>query len=1398
MPGKWNVIPRRIPARLRSFFSLFILSIYGFVWFTPRLFAQTDPVYYSGVQATVYDTTSNGLVPSGVAVDGNGNVYISYYYNGNVIQLSPTGSGSYGSPVTVASGLSYPYGLAVDQSGNVFIALSGNGNVGNGTIVEASPAGNSSWTTPTAVVSGLSSPKNIAMDGNGNLYVADSGSQSVKKILLTNGSYGTPSTLADTSTNTSTFVPYGVAVDGSGNVFVADQGDSSNNGTIIEIPVGCTTASCQMLLDDGMHQPQGIAVDANGNLLIADNGFGWILELPWTGSSYSSTHLPLFNQGILRGQSKYYPTSVAVDGSGNIYYTETNSNKRVEKGSMQAVDFGAVNVGSSSVTIPVSFVFVVDNTTIGSWAVLTHGVTGLDFSDALTGTCSTSYTYITNDGCTVDVTFTPQSAGLRSGAVVLKDASGSVIAIAYLHGIGTASQIAFTPGTQTTVVSSGLSSPAGITVDAGGNAYIANSGSGNVVKIRNGSQSTTGSGLSVPTDVAVDGSGNIYIVDSGNQQIVKVPWTGTSYGTQAIVISGLSAPKGVAVDGNGNLYIADPGNRSVVKLPWIASGYEAQSTLADTTTNGASFNPVDVTVDGNGNVYIVDGGNKQVIEIPWTGSGYGAQSTVSSGLSSPVGVAVDGGRNVYIADSGSQSVVKVPWTGRSYGTQSSIADTATNGVVFSPTGVATDVSGNVYIVDSGNSQVVEVNVADSPVLSFASTAAGSTSSPQTATVTNIGNTPLIFATTGSSNPLYPSNFPEYSSDVNLCTTGTSLSTGASCDVSANFAPTTAGSFSGQIALTDNALNGSGVQDIGVHGTGTLVFSPGSLPAGTVGVTYSETIAVTGGSGSYAFSVTGGALPTGLTLSASGVLSGTPTAGGNFSITITATDSSNQTLSGTQTYSLNVGVATITLSPSSIPSVTYGSSYSQTLTALGGTPTYSYAVTSGSLPSGLTLSTSGVFSGTPATGSFTFTVTATDSSSGTGPYSGSQTYLLTVNAAKPTLSLACTEVTYDGNAHSCIGTATGIDGTAVSGSWSYSPVSATNAGSTQATGTFTSSNANYVSGGTTISTLKIDAATPTLTLTCPEVTYDGNAHSCTGTATGIGGAAISGTWNYSPVSATASSITTITGTFTSSNSNYASSGTAIGTLKIDAAIPVINGVSPAFTSAGKAAFTLTVNGSGFTSGSTAYWGTSALVTQYLSSTQLSAQVTAADITFAGITDITVQTPAPGGGTSNIFQFEVDSAGSETTAPIITSTAATVTAGSTASYPVTFPSAVTSASLACLNLPSGANCSYSSSTGLVTITTSSATPTGTYQVTLVFAETVSSSTVAGILLPILLLPLVFLRRKLTARGIWINVCVGLVMMTALAFSTGCVGKFSTTSSANTAHQVTSSGMVSVTIR
>lgn len=306
---------------------------------------------------------------------------------------------------------------------------------------------------------------------------------------------------------------------------------------------------------------------------------------------------------------------------------------------------------------------------------------------------------------------------------------------------------------------------------------------------------------------------------------------------------------------------------------------------------------------------------------------------------------------------------------------------------------------------------------------------------------------------------------------------------------------------------------------------------------------------------------------------------------------------------------------------------------------------------------------------------------------------------------------------------------------------------------------------------------------------------------TGTVTLTSGSYSSGAQALSNGSANvtiaAGSLAIGTDTLAAAYSGDFSYGSATGAATVTVSVvtnpvPVIGSLSPAFTNAGGAAFTVTINGSGFTGNSRVLWGSSALPMQYVSSSQLTAAVAAAGIASMGTTAMTVQTPTPGGGTSNSFEFEVDSPASTAAAPTIDLSTATVSAGSTAIYPVALPSTVTSASVSCLNLPSGATCRFGSNA--VSIATSSTTPKGTYWITMVFTETVPGTATAWILLPILLLPLVTLRKKLAMQGIWFTACLGLVLLTAAALSTGCSGGGART----TATQVSRSSVVRLTVQ
>ncbi|HET6934802.1 MAG TPA: putative Ig domain-containing protein [Candidatus Angelobacter sp.] len=199
-------------------------------------------------------------------------------------------------------------------------------------------------------------------------------------------------------------------------------------------------------------------------------------------------------------------------------------------------------------------------------------------------------------------------------------------------------------------------------------------------------------------------------------------------------------------------------------------------------------------------------------------------------------------------------------------------------------------------------------------------------------------------------------------------------------------PTTASaSTSFSVTAKDSASPAqSTTQTLAIHVASKLAITTAALADGRVGSPYLQTLAAAGGTGAYTWSLASGALPPGLTLSATGVISGTPTTvnltGSSFSVL--ARDSGSPAQTAAATYTIRIA-APLVITTTSLPGGKFGVAYSASLTTSGGIGTVSWILAAGSgpLPAGLTLSTAGMISGTPATfGTFAFTVQATDSGS----------------------------------------------------------------------------------------------------------------------------------------------------------------------------------------------------------------------------------------------------------------------------------------------------------------------------------------------------------------------------------------------------------------------------------
>ena len=201
--------------------------------------------------------------------------------------------------------------------------------------------------------------------------------------------------------------------------------------------------------------------------------------------------------------------------------------------------------------------------------------------------------------------------------------------------------------------------------------------------------------------------------------------------------------------------------------------------------------------------------------------------------------------------------------------------------------------------------------------------------------------------------------------------GLSLSSGGAITGTPSAAGTS--NFTAKAADT---LGASGTKALSIVVNAAPSITTASLPAGQIGVAYSQTLAATGGTAPLAWSISSGSLPSGLSLgSSTGAITGTPTTSGTSSFTARLTDN----VGATATKALSIAIPVdLSVTTSSLAGGVVGTAYSQTLTAAGGAAPYSWSLSSGTLPTGLSLGSGGAISGTPTTAATSnFTVRVTD-------------------------------------------------------------------------------------------------------------------------------------------------------------------------------------------------------------------------------------------------------------------------------------------------------------------------------------------------------------------------------------------------------------------------------------
>ena len=233
--------------------------------------------------------------PHGVAVDDSGTVYVADTYNnrirkitasGNVTTLAGSGSSSFSDGNGTDASFRWPSGVAVDGNGTVYVADTGNNRIRkitpSGNVTTLAGSGNASFSDGNGTDASFRSPSGAAVDGNGTVYVADTGNNRIRKITPT----GNVTTLAGSGfsglvdgqgTAASFFLPSGVAVDGTGAVYVADTLNNrirkiTPSGMVTTLAGPVTSGSPDgQIISANFSGPAGVAVDGNGTTVyVAD------------------------------------------------------------------------------------------------------------------------------------------------------------------------------------------------------------------------------------------------------------------------------------------------------------------------------------------------------------------------------------------------------------------------------------------------------------------------------------------------------------------------------------------------------------------------------------------------------------------------------------------------------------------------------------------------------------------------------------------------------------------------------------------------------------------------------------------------------------------------------------------------------------------------------------------------------------------------------------------------------------------------------------------------------------------------------------------------------------------------------------------------------------------------
>jgi streptogramin lyase len=614
--------------------------------------------------------------PKGVTVDSGGNVYVADSLNDTIRKITPAGLVSTLAGLAGVSGsedgtggvggtarFNFPTGVAVDGAGNVYVADNGNNTIRQITpdlmvTTVAGSAGVQGSADGVGSAALFHAPGGIAVDGSGHIYVVDSDNQTLRKLSIDTDGLATVTTLAglarskgsaDGTGDAARFNgPVGVAADAAGSfIYVADgQNDTvrkvTANGTVT------TLAGAAGLIgsNDGIggnarfFKPKGITVDSHGFVYVADTNNNTIRRIDSAG--VVSTFVGFAGSGSENGTGKgarfSFPTSVAVTQEGNLYVADTTNDtiRKItpagvvttfagspgESGSADGSGSAARFYNPSGVAVDSDGNAYVGDTSNDTIRKITPG-------GMVTTFAGTAGVVGSNDGTGADAQFNQPTAVAvdTEGNVYVADSSNDTIRKITPDRMvttlaGSAGMSGFANGTGS---NARFYQPQGIAVDQSGTVYVGDTNNNTIRKITSDAVVTTLAGLGLvgngsidatgtaarffhPKGVALDAAGNVYVADSVNHTIRKVTPAGATTTLAGSVgrfggadgtgiVARFHFPTGIAIDNAGTLYVADSTNNTirfgvatppVITSPPTASGIVGLEFAYQFTASGAT------------------------------------------------------------------------------------------------------------------------------------------------------------------------------------------------------------------------------------------------------------------------------------------------------------------------------------------------------------------------------------------------------------------------------------------------------------------------------------------------------------------------------------------------------------------------------------------------------------------------------------------------------------------------------------------------------------------------------------------------------------------------------------------------------------------------------------------